>query len=655
MEKKNFKLVSDYKPMGDQINAIEKLVENLNSDKKWNTLLGVTGSGKTFTVANVIALLNKPTLIITHNKTLAAQLYGEFKYLFPNNAVEYFVSYYDFYQPEAYIPGKDLYIEKSTLINEEIEKMRLKATVSLFERNDVIIIASVSSIYGLGDPRAYFDMIVLLEKGKTLKIDDLSKHLVKISYENSIGYEGGTFKVNGDVVEVFPPYSDLALRIEYFGDEIENISEIDFLTKKVIKKHDKFVIYPAKNFAIAEDTVFKALESIKEELKERLNYFDEEKKVLEFARLKERTLYDIEMIEQTGSCKGVENYSRHFTGVKTGFPPPTLLDYFPKDFLLIIDESHVMIPQLKGMYNGDRARKSVLVEFGFRLPSALDNRPLKFDEFQGKMENVIFVSATPSEYETMTSNYIVQQIIRPTGLVDPTTEVRKTEGQVDDLYAEILNVIDKKERVLVTTLTKKMAEDLTQYYKELGIKVKYLHSDIDTIERIKILNELEEGIIDVIIGINLLREGLDLPTVSLVAILDADKQGFLRSNSSLIQTFGRCARNVNGRVIMYGDKITDAMEYAIKETDRRRKIQKEYNEKHNITPVSIIKTKKDIFNNDKSDDKTEKKVITIEDLHKEIKDKEKLMKKYAADLNFEEAMKIREQIKTLREKLITAE
>ena len=583
-----FKLVSEFQPKGDQPQAIELLSEGVLEGAKHQVLLGVTGSGKTFTMANVIEKVQKPTLVISHNKTLAAQLYGEFKELFPENAVEYFVSYYDYYQPEAYIPSTDTYIEKDTQINEDIDKMRHSATRSLLERNDVIIVASVSCIYGLGSPEAYHGMLLYLEKGMTISREEILSKLVEIQYErNDIDFHRGTFRVRGDVIEVFPAHEgSRAIRIELFGDEVEDISEIDPLKGKVIEPLDKVPIYPGSHYVTPPDRLQKAIQNIREELRERVPWFKSQDQLLEAQRLEQRTKFDLEMLQELGYCQGIENYSRHLTGRRPGEPPPTLLDYYPKDCLLFIDESHVSIPQLIGMYRGDRSRKETLVEYGFRLPSALDNRPLMFEEFEKRVHQIIYVSATPSEYEMKKSHgKIVEQIIRPTGLSDPLLEVKPAKNQVDDLLGEIQKRVKRKERVLVTTLTKRMAEDLTEYYADLGIRVKYLHSDIDTLDRVEIIRDLRLGKFDVLIGINLLREGLDIPEVSLVAILDADKEGFLRSEKSLIQTFGRAARNVNGQVILYADKMTGSMDQAILETNRRRKIQEAYNQSPSDYPT----------------------------------------------------------------------
>ena len=596
-----FKLVSEFQPKGDQPQAIDLLSDGVLEGAQHQVLLGVTGSGKTFTMANVIERVQKPTLVISHNKTLAAQLYGEFKELFPENAVEFFVSYYDYYQPEAYIPSTDTYIEKDTQINEEIDKMRHSATRSLLERNDVIIVASVSCIYGLGSPEAYHGMLLYLEKGMEISREAILSKLVEIQYErNDIDFHRGTFRVRGDVIEVFPAHEESrAIRVELFGDQVEEISEIDPLKGRVVERLDKVPIYPGSHYVTPPDRLEKAIQSIREELKERLEWFKSRNQLLEAQRLEQRTKFDLEMLRELGYCQGIENYSRHLTGRGAGEPPPTLLDYYPKDYLLFIDESHVTVPQLIGMYRGDRSRKETLVEYGFRLPSALDNRPLMFEEFQERVRQVVYVSATPSEYEMRKSHgKIIEQIIRPTGLSDPLLDVKPAKNQVDDLLAEIQKRIKGKERVLVTTLTKRMAEDLTEYYADLGIRVKYLHSDIDTLDRVEIIRDLRLGKFDVLIGINLLREGLDLPEVSLVAILDADKEGFLRSEKSLIQTFGRAARNVNGQVILYADKMTQSMDQAILETNRRRKIQEEYNRVHGITPQTVKKSVRNIMASD---------------------------------------------------------
>ena len=593
-----FKLVSDFGPKGDQPQAIEMLSRGVVQGFPHQVLLGVTGSGKTFTMANVIERVQKPTLVISHNKTLAAQLYGEFKELFPDNAVEFFVSYYDYYQPEAYIPSTDTYIEKDTLINEKIDKMRHSATRSLLERNDVIIVASVSCIYGLGSPETYHGMLLYLEEGMKISREEILSKLVEIQYErNDIDFHRGTFRVRGDVIEVFPAHEESrAVRIELFGDEVDALSEVDPLRGKVLERLEKVPIYPGSHYVTPADLMRRAIQGIREELKERLAWFKSKDRLLEAKRLEQRTNFDLEMLEELGYCQGIENYSRHLTGRKPGEPPPTLLDYYPKDTLLFIDESHVMVPQLVGMYRSDRSRKETLKEYGFRLPSALDNRPLMFEEFQERARQVIYVSATPADFELKKSqSRIVEQIIRPTGLSDPPITVKPAKTQVDDLLGEIRERVKNKERVLVTTLTKRMAEDLTEYYADLGIQVKYLHSDIDTLDRVEILRDLRLGKFDVLIGINLLREGLDLPEVSLVAILDADKEGFLRSERSLIQTFGRTARNVNGQVILYADQMTGSMDQAMLETNRRRRIQEDYNKVHHITPQTVKKSIRNIL------------------------------------------------------------
>ncbi len=655
-----FKLVSEFHPKGDQPQAIESLSESVLEGTQHQVLLGVTGSGKTFTMANVIEKVQKPTLVISHNKTLAAQLYGEFKELFPENAVEFFVSYYDYYQPEAYIPSTDTYIEKDTQINEDIDKMRHSATRSLLERNDVIIVASVSCIYGLGSPEAYHGMLLYLEKGMALPREEILSKLVEIQYErNDIDFHRGTFRVRGDVIEVFPAHEEnRAIRIELFGDEVDAISEIDPLRGKVIEPLDKVPIYPGSHYVTPSDRLQKAIQNIREELKERVAWFKSENHLLEAQRLEQRTKFDLEMLQELGYCQGIENYSRHLTGRKSGEPPPTLLDYYPKDYLLFIDESHVTIPQLIGMYRGDRSRKETLVEYGFRLPSALDNRPLMFEEFEKRVHQMIYVSATPSGYEIKkSSGKIVEQIIRPTGLSDPLLEVKPAKNQVDDLLGEIQKRVKKKERVLVTTLTKRMAEDLTEYYADLGIQVKYLHSDIDTLDRVEIIRDLRLGKFDVLIGINLLREGLDLPEVSLVAILDADKEGFLRSEKSLIQTFGRAARNVNGQVILYADKMTGAMDQAILETDRRRKIQEEYNKKHQITPQTVKKSVRNILASIYEADyltipaaaDVEEGYVPLKEIPAMIQKLKKEMKEAASRLEFERAAEIRDKIHRLEE------
>ncbi len=655
-----FKLVSEFKPKGDQPKAIDALTEGVLKGIRHQVLLGVTGSGKTFTMANVIERVQKPTLVISHNKTLAAQLYEEFKELFPENAVEFFVSYYDYYQPEAYIPSTDTYIEKDTQINEEIDKMRHSATRSLLERNDVIIVASVSCIYGLGSPEAYHGMLLYLEKGMKKSREEILSKLVEIQYErNDIDFHRGTFRVRGDVIEVFPAHEEKrAIRIELFGDEVESISEIDPIRGKVINPLDKVPIYPGSHYVTFPDRMRMAIQSIREELKERVEWFKSQNRFLEAHRLEQRTNFDLEMLQELGYCQGIENYSRHLTGRKPGEPPPTLIDYYPKDYLLFIDESHVTIPQLVGMYRGDRSRKETLVEYGFRLPSALDNRPLRFEEFEERVNQVIYVSATPGDYEMEKSKgRIVEQIIRPTGLSDPVIEIRPAKNQVDDLLGEIRKCVKKKERVLITTLTKRMAEDLTEYYADLGVRVKYLHSDIDTLDRVDILRDLRLGKFDVLIGINLLREGLDLPEVSLVAILDADKEGFLRSERSLIQTFGRASRNVNGKAILYADSMTEAMNKAISETNRRRKIQEEYNRLHNITPQSVKKSIRNILSSIYEADyftvplisDMREEYISPKDIPNLIQKLKNEMKELASRLEFEKAAELRDRINRLQE------
>ncbi len=656
---KRFKLVSNYKPAGDQPKAIEKLVEWVNSGARYMTLVGVTGSGKTFTLANVIEKINRPTLVISHNKTLAAQLYSEFREFFPENAVEYFVSYYDYYQPEAYIPQRDLYIEKDCSINDDIDRMRHAATSALLERRDVVIVASVSCIYGLGSPEAYYGMVLTLDVGMEISREEVIKGLVRILYKrNEIDFTRGTFRVRGDVIEVYPSHlEDMALRIEFWGDEIENLSLIDPLTGSVVEDVGRFTVYPASHYVTPEERMKIAIESIKKELEERVAEFKAMGRELEAQRLWQRTMFDLEMIEEIGYCKGIENYSRHLTGRAPGEPPPTLIDYLPKDALIIIDESHVTVPQLRGMYEGDRSRKETLVEYGFRLPSALDNRPLTFEEFEERINQVIFVSATPGDYELEVSRpYIVEQIVRPTGLMEPKVVVKPAKGQVDDVYFEIKKRAERGERVLVTTLTKRMAEELTEYLLDLGVKVAYLHSEINTIERTRIIRDLRKGIYDVIVGVNLLREGLDIPEVSLVAILDADKEGFLRSERALIQTAGRAARNVNGTVIFYADEITGSLERAINEMKRRRSLQEEYNKKHGITPKSITKAIKEILDSVYEKDYYTVPLEEVEELNpseleKKIKELEKEMKKAASELAFEKAAMIRDEIRLLKRKL----
>jgi excinuclease ABC subunit B len=653
-----FQVVSPFSPRGDQPKAVHELTEGIQANLQHQTLLGVTGSGKTFTIAHVIQNVQKPTLVIAHNKTLAAQLCNEFREFFPHNAVHYFVSYYDYYQPEAYIPQTDTYIEKDASINDEIDRLRHAATSALLERRDVIIVASVSCIYGLGRPEEYAAMTLSLRKGATKPRDEILRRLVDLQYErNDIGFGRGTFRAKGDTIEIIPAYSENAIRIELFGDEIERILELDALTGKLIRELDFTVIYPATHWVTGKEKLERALKTIQAELEERLNHLHAEGKLLEAQRLEQRTRYDLEMLRELGYCSGVENYSRHLDGRNPGTPPHTLIDYFPKDFLLVIDEAHQTIPQIRGMYNGDRSRKEVLIGYGFRLPSALDNRPLQFEEFERKMNQVIYVSATPGPYERHKSQQIVEQIIRPTGLVDPEVVVRPVKGQIDDLIGEIREVTQRGERVLVTTLTKKMAEDLTAYLTELKVKARYLHSDIETLERVDILRDLRLGEFDVLVGINLLREGLDLPEVSLVAILDADKEGFLRSETSLIQTIGRAARNVRGRVILYADDVTGSMERAIAETQRRRKVQLEFNQKHGITPETVKKAIKEFMPElaRESKEKKDKKKLVVKtpaELVELIKELEQEMFTAAKKLEFERAAKLRDEIKELRQELI---
>jgi len=659
----NFKLISDFKPKGDQPEAIEKLSNNILKGINHQVLLGVTGSGKTFTMANVIEKVQKPALVIAHNKTLAAQLYNEFKSFFPENAVEYFVSYYDYYQPEAYIPQSDTYIEKDSSINEEIEMMRHSATYSLFERQDVIIVASVSCIYGLGSPAEYSEIVLKIEEGQEVDRETVLSKLVEMQYErNNIDFRRGTFRVMGDVVEIFPAYeSERAVRIEFLGDEIDSISRIDPLRGVPISRHKKLIIYPNSHYVTTKDNIERAIKSIKRELLDVSGRFEHEGKLLEAQRISQRTMFDIEMMKEVGYCHGIENYSRHLTGRMSGEPPPTLLDYFPEDFMLFIDESHATVPQIRGMYEGDKSRKSTLVQYGFRLPSALDNRPLNFKEFENRVNQVVYVSATPAQYEIEKSNKVItEQVVRPTGLMDPNITVRPVKGQVDDLLHEIRVRAEKNERVLVTTLTKRFAEDLTEYYEDLDVRVRYLHSDIHTLERVKILRELRLGEFDVLIGINLLREGLDIPEVSLVAILDADKEGFLRSEVSLIQTSGRAARNVAGEVIMYGDNVTGSMQRAIDETNRRRKIQTEYNKKNGITPESIKKHIHEVMGSIYEADYytvpavAEKgaEYMSADDIKKIIEALEKEMKEAAKNFEFEKAAKLRDQIKEFKIEMI---
>ncbi len=654
-----FRLVSDFELRGDQARAIDELVEGLNRGDTHQVLLGVTGSGKTFTMAQVISRVNRPTLVMVHNKTLAAQLYQEFRRFFPENAVEYFVSYYDYYQPEAYVPATDSYIEKEATINDEIDRMRLSATRSLFERRDVIIVASVSCIYGLGSPEAYYGMMLPLEHGQKIGREQILRKLVEIQYErNDHEFARGAFRVRGDIVEVYPSYEDTAVRIELFGDEVDALISFDPLTGKTIRRHDKVAIFPKSHFVTPRERTRQAVETIKAELTFHRAQLESEGKVLEAQRLHQRTMFDLEMIKEIGYCHGIENYARHLTGRAPGEPPPTLLDYLPEDALLIVDESHQSVPQVRGMYHGDRSRKEVLVAYGFRLPSALDNRPLNFQEWEARKKQAVFVSATPGPYELQKAGgVVVEQIIRPTGLVDPVLEVRPVKGQVDDLLEEIRQRAARRERVLVTTLTKRMAEDLTQYYQELGVKVRYLHSDIETLERIQILRDLRRGEFDVLVGINLLREGLDLPEVSLVAILDADKEGFLRSGGSLIQTVGRAARNVHGKAIMYANTVTDSMRQAIDETERRRKIQEAYNEEHGITPASIVKDIDDVMSSvyerdyvtiPVARDEEVEQFRTQAELDARIATLEAEMKAAAANLEFEKAAAVRDRLKALR-------
>ncbi len=654
-----FKLVTQFEPQGDQPQAIEKLCKGIDAGIRDQVLLGVTGSGKTFTMACVIEKMNRSALVIAPNKILAAQLYGEFKELFPDNAVEYFISYYDYYQPEAYVPSRDLYIEKDSSINEDIDKLRHRATRSLFEREDCLIVASVSCIYGLGSPEAYQGMLLYLEKGTKMSRDEILKKLVEIQYtRNDYDFHRGTFRVRGDIIDIFPVHEEVkSIRIELFGDEIDAIWEIDALTHKKITPLTHFPIYPASHYVTPRSTILNAIESIRKELKERIKFFRKNNQLIEAQRIEERTNYDIEMLLETGQCKGIENYSRHLTRRAPGDPPPTLMDYLPRHAMVFLDESHVGVPQLIGMYRGDHSRKSTLVEYGFRLSSALDNRPLRFDEFNKLANTLVYVSATPGEYEIkQAKGKIAEQLVRPTGLIDPEIEVRPASAQVDDLYGEIRKRIDAGERVLVTTLTKRMSEDLSEYYQNLGLKVRYMHSDIDTLERIEIVKALREGKFDVLIGINLLREGLDIPEVSLVAILDADKEGFLRSERSLIQTSGRAARNINGKVIMYADVETASMKKAIKETQRRRKKQAEYNKAHNITPTSIKKNIRDIlasiYEKDYADIASEVKTsmgpVAMRDLKETIAKLEKKMYEAADDLRFEDAAKFRDEINRLK-------
>ena len=653
----DFELQSDFKPMGDQPEAIKDIVTSINNDEKFQTLLGVTGSGKTFTMANIIREVKKPTLILAHNKTLAAQLYSEFKEFFPNNAVEYFVSYYDYYQPEAYVASSDTYIEKDASINDEIDKLRHSATASILERDDVIVVSSVSCIYGIGDPDDYKKLMLSLRPGMEMDRDELIRKLVSIQYErNDINFIRGTFRVRGDILELFPASNDeRAIRIEFFGDEIDRIVEIDYVTGKILGTRNYVAIFPASHYVTTPEKVAHAVEAIENELSQRVKYFKEHDKLLEAQRIEQRTKYDIEMLNEIGTCQGIENYSRHITGREEGEKPYTLMNFFPDDFLLIVDESHVTIPQVRGMYAGDRSRKQSLIENGFRLPSAYDNRPLNFEEFEENINQVLFVSATPGPYEIEHSTTVTEQIIRPTGLLDPIIEVRPIENQIDNLVGEINQVIEKGERVLITTLTKKMSEDLTNYLKEIGIKVKYLHSDIDTLERTEIIRDLRLGKFDVLVGINLLREGLDIPEVSLVAILDADKEGFLRSETSLIQTVGRAARNSEGRVIMYADKITRSMAATIEETKRRRELQDQYNKEHNIIPKTIKKSVRDSIETLKpADDEVVFGICESEDeydVQNNIEALQKEMMEAAQNLQFERAAQLRDKIKELEERI----
>lgn len=648
----HFVLHSEYKPTGDQPQAIEELVKGFKEGDQFQTLLGVTGSGKTFTMANIIEKLNKPTLIIAHNKTLAAQLYGEFKEFFPENAVEYFVSYYDYYQPEAYVPSSDTYIEKDSSINDEIDKLRHSATAALTERKDVIIVASVSCIYGLGSPIDYQNMTVSLRPGMMKDRDEVIKKLVEIQYaRNDMDFKRGTFRVRGDVLEIFPiSESDMAFRVEFFGDEVDRITQIDVLTGEIKAELEHMVVFPASHYVVDRDNMNRAIIGIENELEYRVKEFRSQDKLLEAQRISERTNFDIEMLRETGFCSGIENYSRHLSGLKPGQPPHTLLDYFPDDFIIMVDESHITIPQIRGMYAGDRSRKNTLVEYGFRLPSALDNRPLNFDEFESHINQMLFVSATPNVYEKEHELARVEQIIRPTGLLDPEITVKPVKGQIDDLVGEIRKTLDAGNKVMINTLTKKMAEDLTNYLKEIGIRVRYLHSDIDTLERSEIIRDMRMDVFDVLVGINLLREGLDIPEIELVAILDADKEGFLRSEISLIQTIGRAARNADGRVIMYADVITDSMRNAIDETNRRRKIQAEYNEEHGITPQTIKKAVRDLISISKKVETSSDDIVKdIESMSEKEIDKlvakiKKQMHTAAAELNFELAAKLRDQL-----------
>ena len=655
----HFKLYSEYNPTGDQPQAIEKLVKGFKEGNQFETLLGVTGSGKTFTMANVIAQLNKPTLVLAHNKTLAAQLYGEFKEFFPENAVEYFVSYYDYYQPEAYVPSTDTYIAKDASTNDEIDKLRLSATAALCERKDVIVVSSVSCIYGLGAPEEFFDMMISLRPGMEKDRDDVIKELIDIQYNrNEMDFHRGTFRVRGDVLEIFPAnYSDRAIRVEFFGDEIDRITEVDVLTGEIRNELKHAAIFPASHYVVPQEKIQKAADAILEEMKEQVSYFKSEDKLIEAQRIAERTNFDVEMMKETGFCSGIENYSRHLTGLAPGQPPYTLMDYFKDDFLLIIDESHKTVSQVGGMYAGDQSRKQTLVDYGFRLPSAKDNRPLSFDEFENKLDQVLFVSATPGQYEAEHELLRAEQIIRPTGLLDPKVEVRPVEGQIDDLISEVNKEVDKGHKILITTLTKRMAEDLTEYMKDVGIRVRYLHSDIDTLERAEIIRDMRLDVFDVLVGINLLREGLDIPEITLVAILDADKEGFLRSEVSLIQTIGRAARNSEGHVIMYADVMTDSMRKAIQETERRRSIQEAYNKEHGITPTTIKKAVRDLITVSKAVAETEAKLkkdpesMNRKELTRLITKVEKQMREAAASLNFEQAAELRDKMIELKKNL----
>lgn len=655
----HFELVSQYAPTGDQPQAIEELVKGFKEGNQFQTLLGVTGSGKTFTMANVIQQLNKPTLVIAHNKTLAAQLYGEFKEFFPNNAVEYFVSYYDYYQPEAYVPSSDTYIAKDSAINDEIDKLRLSATMALAERRDVIIVSSVSCIYGLGDPVDYKEMVISLRPGMEKDRDEVMRKLIDIQYDrNDMDFKRGTFRVRGDVLEIFPAMNtDTAIRVEFFGDEIDRITEIDVLTGEVKSSLEHAAVFPASHYVVPMEKILEAAKNIEAELEERVRWFKSEDKLLEAQRIAERTNFDIEMMKETGFCSGIENYSRHLAGLEPGATPHTLMDYFPDDFLIIIDESHKTVPQVRGMFAGDQSRKTTLVDYGFRLPSAKDNRPLNFEEFESKIDQMLFVSATPGEYEADHELLRAEQIIRPTGLLDPDVEVRPVEGQIDDLVGEVNKEVSKGNKVLITTLTKRMAEDLTDYMREIGIRVKYLHSDIDTLERTEIIRDMRLNVFDVLVGINLLREGLDIPEITLVAILDADKEGFLRSETSLVQTIGRAARNAEGHVIMYADVVTDSMRLAIDETKRRRKIQEAYNDRHGITPQTIKKAVRDLISISKEVERKEEdfekdpESMTKKELEKLTGELQKKMRQAAAELNFEEAARLRDKMIVLKKQL----